>query len=90
MPAYIRCNTDGILKGQQISRSKKGTMTKPPDLKGSNFKGLRGIDSDSVLRLLQDLENRKITLKELSTQCTSIKMLLKVQTAFVKGTNCEN
>ena len=28
---------EGKLKGQHIPRSKKGTVAKPPDIKGSNF-----------------------------------------------------
>ena len=81
---------DGKLKGQHVPRSKKGTMAKPPDLKGSQFKGLRGMDSTTVERLLKEVESLKITLKELAAECSTVKALAKVQAAFVKGTNCQN
>ena len=56
---------DGKLKGQHVPRSKKGTMSKPPDLKGSKFKGLKGMDSSSAIRLLKEVEDGKVTLKKL-------------------------
>ena len=39
---------------------------------------------------LQDLKECNISLKDLATECASLKMLLKVQSAFVKGTNCDS
>lgn len=85
-----RLYADGQLKGQHVPRSKKGTLSKPPDLKGSKFKGLRGLDCADVKRLLREVEECTISLNELSSECSSIKKLVKVQAAFIKGTNCED
>ena len=79
---------EGKLKGQHIPRSKKGTVAKPPDIKGSKFKCLRGVTEDVVCRLLQELSEGKLTLLEMSSECSSVKQLQKVQSAFIKGTNC--
>ena len=80
----------GTLKSQHVPRSKKGTLVKPPDLKGSKFKCLRGISDDDVLRLLQELSEEKNSLVEMISECTSFKQLQKVQLAFLKGTNCSS
>ena len=77
----------GKFKDQSISHSKKGTASKPPDLKASNFKCLRGIEPSVVNRLLTELKEKQISLREMSSECGSIKQLHKVQKAFVKGTN---
>ena len=82
--------SDGVLKGQHVPRSKEGTLAKPPDLKGSKFKCLRGISEDDVCRLLLELSEGKITLAEMSSECTSLKELQRVQSAFLKGTNCSS
>ena len=42
-----------LLKGQKFPRSKRGVTSKPPDLKGSSFKCVRGIEFDAVYKLLQ-------------------------------------
>jgi len=78
---------DGVLKGQHIPRSKKGTLAKPPDLKGSKFKCLRGISEDVVCSLLREVAEGKISPAEMNSECVSIKQLHKVQSAFIKGTN---
>lgn len=79
--------SNGSLKGQHIPRSKKGTLAKPPDLKGSKFKGLRGVADDVVCHLLREVADEDITLDEMSSECTAIKQIQKVQSAFIKGTN---
>lgn len=80
--------SDADLKGQHVPRSKKGTTAKLPDLKGSQFKCLRNIEKDMVHTLLEEVSERKMSMKELSSECASIKLINKVQAAFVKGTNC--
>ena len=80
-------HTKAKLKGQVLSHTKKGTAAKPPDLKASNFKCLRGIEASVVSRLLCELKECKISIRELSSECKSIKQLHKVQVAFLKGTN---
>ena len=82
-------HADGKLKGR-VPRSKKGITAKSPDLKGSNFKVLRGVNSEDVLRLLIEVKNLKISLGELASECTTLKLLTKVQAGLVKGTNCSS
>ncbi len=65
-------------------------MSKPPDRKGSKFKPLRGVNTKDVMRLLKELQESEITVNELTTECNSLKMLGKVQAAFIKGTNCDS
>lgn len=43
------------LKSQTVPRSKKGTTAKQLDLKGSQFKCLRGVELSDVQRLLTEL-----------------------------------
>lgn len=74
------------LKGN--AKSKKSTTSL--DLKGSKFKPLRGISEDIVSELLQHLYQKKISIVEMAQECTSRKQLQKVQSAFVKGTNCSS
>ena len=78
------------LKAQQVPRCKKGTVAKPLDLKGSQFKCLRGIDLPDVHRLLDEVKSNTISLKEMSSECMSIKQIQKVQLAFIRGTNTHN
>ena len=74
-------------KRQVISKSKRGTTAKPLDLKDSNFRCLRGIETSGVNRLLSEVKDCELSLRELSIECISIKQLQKVQATFVKGTN---
>ena len=72
------------LKGQVLPHTKKGTAAKPPDLMASNCKC---VEASVVSRLLAELKDCKISLRELASECKSIKQLQKVQSAFLKGTN---
>lgn len=78
------------LKGQKVPRSKKGVHSKPPDLKGSTMKCLRGLEPNVVHDLLQSVAAGDTSLHELACQCTSIKQLSKIQSAFIKATNCSS
>lgn len=80
--------SEETLKGQHVPRSKKGTVSKPLDLKGSKFKCLRGVPHTEISRLLLELSEESLSLAEMSSECNSLKQLQKVQTAFMKGTNC--
>ena len=79
----------GKLKDQVISRSKKG-IDSIPELKGSAFKPLRGLDPEVVHDLLTDLSSKNCSFKEIIVKCHDIKALQKVQVGFVRGTNCTN
>ena len=77
---------NGKLKGQV---AKRGTTGKTLDLKGSNLKPLRGIDLETVKQLLTDLKDKKLSVKELTKECTKIKQLRIVQQAFLEETGAE-
>lgn len=79
----------GLLKGQKLPRSKK-LMSKVLELKGSNFKCLRGIEPSVVESLLTEMSEGKLSFSELLGQCQTIKQLGKIQAAFTKATNCES
>ena len=81
---------DAELKGQKVPRSKKGVHSNPPDLKGSSMKCLRGIEPTMVHDLLQGVASGNTSLHELACQCTSIKQLGRIQSAFMKGSNCSS
>ena len=76
------------LKAQKVPRSKKGVHSKPPELKGSSLKCLRGIAPDVVHDLLEAVASGDTSIHELACQCASIKQLSKIQSAFTKATNC--
>ena len=78
-----------MLKGQKKARAKKGQV-KVPELKGSNFKCLRGIDASIAESLLAEVSEGELALHELNSQCLSIKQLSKVQAAFTRGTNSDS
>ena len=41
-----------------------------------------------IEKFLQSILDGELSLHELSSQCSSVKQLGKVQTAFIKATNC--
>lgn len=77
----------GSLKGQKLPRSKKSPH-KILELKGSNVKCLRGIEPSIAESLLAEVAEANISLLELQIQCQDIKQLRKIQSSFVKATNC--
>ena len=79
----------GELKGQRVVKS-KNKDSKPLDLKGSNFKCLRGMEYATVEDLLQRVSDGKLSMSELGSQCIEIKQLNKIRACFVKGTNSES
>lgn len=83
----FKMHSKGELKGQV---AKRGTIGKNLDLKGSNFKPLRGLDLVNVRQLSQDLISRKLSLQELSKECSKIKQLHIIQRALVEQTGSES
>jgi mannosyltransferase OCH1-like enzyme len=77
----------GMLKGQKLPRSKK-SPSKVLELKGSNFKCLRGIEPSVAESLLSEISEGEMSLSELQIQCQDIKQLGKIQSSFIKATNC--
>ena len=74
--------SDGKLKDQQVSGSKKG-INAVLHLKASSFKPFRGLDAPTVYQLLSDLSHKKYSLKEISIHCRDIKAVQKVQASFL-------
>lgn len=81
--------SEGKLKNQVVSRSKKG-INSFPDLKGSTFKPFRGLDQNTVHELLQQIQRRESSIKEAVSQCNDIKALQKIQASFLKVTNADD
>ena len=77
------------MKGQRVVKS-KNRDSKPFDLKGSNFKRLRGMEFVTIENLLQRVSDGKLSMSELGSQCNEIKQLNKIKACFVKGTNSES
>ena len=82
-------HSEGKLKNQVVSRSKKG-INSFPDLKGSTFKPFRGLSANTVHELLQQVRIKESSIKEVVSQCNDIKALQKIQAPFVKATNVDN
>lgn len=82
----FRTFAEGKLKDQTIPRSKKGIKSLP-ELKGSAFKAFRGLDPSTIHRLLTDILNRDLSIKEATTQCADIKALQKIQHGFLRVMN---
>jgi len=82
---YLPCIATAQLKGQKVPRSKRGVTSKPPDLKGSSFKCLRGIEFDAVYKLLQSVAAGEASLHDMASQSIYYwNQLGKVQVAFMK------
>lgn len=80
---------EGRLKDQVVTKSKKGICSFP-ELKGSAFKPFRGLEMNVVHDILLKVSSRECSFKEATTKCNDIKALQKIQTAFIKATNCES
>ena len=81
--------SQGKLKDQVVTKSKKGICSFP-EMKGSAFKPFRGLELDTIHDILEEIDNKKCSFKEATTKCSDIKALQKVQSAFIRATNCEN
>ena len=89
MSGIFKTFSEGKLKDQTIPRSKKGIKSSP-ELKGSTFKAFRGLDSSTIHRLLTDVLNRDLSIKEATTQCADIKALQKIQQGFLCVMNMDS
>ena len=96
LPAPVYCTvrvifdkySKGLLKGQKLPRSKK-SPSKALELKGSNLKCLRGIETSTAHSLLKEVSEGSLSFTELQSQCQTVKQLCKIQAAFMKATHCE-
>ena len=78
-------------KGKITTTSKSKSLrgiSSIPDLKGSFFKPFRALDDDTLYELLHDVATTSCTFVAAVAKCKDIKMLQKIQAAFIKITNC--
>ena len=61
-------------------------MGKKFDLKGCNFKPMRGLDMLTVKDILQRITEEKLTLTEMARECKKRKTLRDLQKAFIAET----
>ena len=73
----------GELKDQHI---KKGSLGSKIDLKGNNFKPMRGLEVDVLKDMLLRVQNKEISIGEMSKEAKMIKQLKEVQKSFVQKT----
>ena len=66
----------GELKDQT---AKRGSLGQKIDLKGNNFKPLRGLEIEVVNKLLSSVESKEISIGEMAKQVKKIKNLKEVQ-----------
>ena len=58
-------------------------MGKKLDLKGSNFKLMRGLDISTVTSLLKQLTKEELSIPEMAKECKKVKSLRDLQKAFI-------
>ena len=60
------------------------------DLKGNNFKPLRGLEMEVVEEVLTEVAEKKMSLKEMAQYCIKVKTLKRVQKALVEATGLDS
>lgn len=84
---YENCD----MKDQKLSRaSRKNISFCKLDLKGVNFKPLRGLELEERKALLMQLESKEISFVELATICRNKKRLKEVQQQFMMYLNLKS
>ena len=71
---------EGSIKGQNCPMGKK------LDLKGCNFKPMRGLDMSTIASLLEQLTKEELSIPEMAKECRKMKTLRDLQKAFVQET----
>ena len=74
------------LKGQT---SKRGGLGQRMDLKGNNFKPLRGLEVEVTKEVLEAVAEKTMTLQEMANHCAKVKQLRLVQKAFLEAIGLE-
>ena len=77
---------EGSIKGQNCPR---GSIGKKLDLKGCNFKPLRGLDVPTINSLLERLTREELSIAEMTRECRKIKILRDLQKAFIEETGVQ-
>ena len=74
----------------QLPRTKLGLLSGRVECSSCNFKGLRGLSSEEVGNLLDQVIAKKIPLKKLSLDCKRIKDMKNMKLEFVKQTGVKS
>ena len=74
---------EGNVKGQSCPR---GSLGKKLDLKGCNFKPMRGLDAITIKSLLDRLTKQELSISEMTKECRKMKRLRDLQKAFIEET----
>ena len=85
----FKAHAEGKLKDQVIPISRKGIKSMP-DLKGSTFKVFRALDFSVLHRLLKDVMDNNLSIKEATVQCNDIKSIQKIQQGFIRAMNMQS
>ena len=72
---------EGSIKGQNCPR---GSMRKKLDLKGCNFKPMRGLDMSTITSLLEQLTKEELNIPEMAKECRKMKTLRDLQRHSLK------
>ena len=75
--------TEGNVKGQNCPR---GSVGKKLDLKGCNFKPMRGLDMSTIASLMERMTEKELSIAEMTKECKKRKILRELQKAFVDET----
>lgn len=60
------------------------------DLKGNNFKPLRGLEHDVVKNIVGEVAEGKKTLAEMAAYCVKVKKLKNIQQSFMEEVGVTN
>lgn len=74
---------EGGVKGQNCPR---GSFGRKLDLKGCNFKPMRGLPESAVTSLLRQLSEGEISIAEMGRECKKVKRLRELQKALMEQT----
>jgi hypothetical protein len=74
---------EGNIKGQNCPR---GSVGKKLDLKGCNFKPMRGLEMSTITSLMKQMMEKELSIAEMTRKCRKMKTLRELQKAFVEET----
>ena len=73
----------GEIKGQS---AKRGTLGRKLDLKGSNFKHVRGLDASTIHQILCEVMSKDKSIPEMTAECIKVKRMRDLQQSFILQT----
>ena len=68
----------------KVPKSKLGTMDSKLDCRGSNFKGLRNLENNTVTDLLKKVASKEIPFTSIASVCKELKNKQKLKEEFVR------